>query len=189
MATQAYYADPLLTAEQFLAIDFGEGVRAELDNGVVRMTAGGTAAHARVQGNILRVLYQALRGSGCRPFNPDMALQAGERSVRYPDVSVYCGEGLSPADDGRLALARPEVLFEILSAGTARTDLMVKLEEYKALPSVATIVFVDAVTERVRVVQRTGPHAWTDVTETEAADVALPSLDLLIPHDEIFARD
>ena len=45
MATEPSY--PLLTAEQFLAIDFGEQ-KAELDNGIIYMMAGGTARHARV---------------------------------------------------------------------------------------------------------------------------------------------
>lgn len=45
MATSLVY--PLLTAEDFLEIDFGE-LKAELDNGVIHMMAGGTARHARV---------------------------------------------------------------------------------------------------------------------------------------------
>jgi plasmid replication initiation protein len=77
MATKAYYPDPLLTAEQFLAIDFGEGIRAELDNGVVRMMSGGTARHARVQLNIQSWLRQALRASGCRPFGQTWRYEPG----------------------------------------------------------------------------------------------------------------
>ena len=77
----------------------------------------------------------------------------------------------------------------MLSAGTARTDLKVKLYEYQALPSVDTIVFVDIAVERVRVVQRTGPNGWAEQRFDEPTDVPLPSLDLVIPHDEIFARD
>jgi hypothetical protein len=44
MVTRSDY--PLLTAEDFLDIDFGER-KAELDNGVIRMMAGGAARHAR----------------------------------------------------------------------------------------------------------------------------------------------
>ncbi len=189
MATQLYYPEPLLTAEQFLAIEFGPDVKAELDNGVIRMMAGGTSVHARVQGNVFAFLRARLRGSGCMPYNSDMAVRTHGKSIRYPDVAVYCTEGGKSEDDMLKAFERPSVIFEILSNGTARTDLKVKLAEYRALPSVDTIVFVDAISERVRVVQRTAANAWSDVEATSPMDVALPSLNLTIPHAEIFARD
>lgn len=185
MATQPDY--PLLTAEEFLDIDFGER-KAELDNGVIRMMAGGTARHARVQGNILLALGPRLRGTGCTPYISDMAARTKDRSIRYPDVTVYCGRG-SPANDELKAFDDPRIIFEVLSAGTARTDLRVKLEEYKELPSVDTIVFVDIATERLRVVQRTAPNGWNELIHHEPANVSLPSLGLELKHDDIFARD
>lgn len=185
MAMQIVY--PLLTAEEFLQIDFGDR-KAELDNGVIRIMAGGTARHAQVQFNIFLALGSRLRGSGCTPYNSDMATQTDDRSIRYPDVSVFCGRDGSE-DDDKKAFDDPRVVFEVLSAGTARTDLRVKLDEYKALASVDTIVFVDIATERLRIVQRTGPNGWSDDTYDVETDVRLPSLNLTIPHAEIFARD
>ena len=185
MATRPDY--PLLTAREFLEIDFGEQ-KAELDNGVIRMMAGGTARHARVQSNILVALANRLRGTGCTPYNSDMATRTHDRSVRYPDVTVFCGHD-GAEDDDEKAFDDPRVFFEVLSAGTARTDLRVKLPEYVALMSVDTIVFVDIAAELLRIVQRTGPHGWSDVTHDGPVDVNLPSLDVIVPHVEIFARD
>jgi Uma2 family endonuclease len=170
MATHLVY--PLLTAEAFLKIDFGDQ-KAELDNGVIRMMAGGTARHARVQGNIFLALALRLRGSGCTPYNSDMAVRTG-----------HDGE----SDDDAIAFDDPRAVFEVLSDGTARTDLRVKLDEYRALPSVNTIVFVDIANERVRVVQRTGPGGWVDNSYDDPTEVAIPTLGITIPHDEIFAR-
>lgn len=178
---------PLLTAEEFLEIDFGDK-KAELDNGVIRMMARGTARHAQVQTNVIVALASRLRGSGCRPYNSDMAARTHDRSIRYPDVTVYCGRGGSDNDDAK-AFDDPRIVVEVLSAGTARTDLTTKLYEYKALPSVDTIVFVDIATERVRIVQRTGPGGWNEQAFDIPADVPLPSLNAVIPHQEIFARD
>lgn len=178
---------PLLTAEGFLEIDFGER-KAELDNGVIRMMAGGTARHARVQINIIAELRVQLRGTGCTPYNPDMAARTRDLSIRYPDVTVYCGRD-GTDDDERKAFDDPRVIFEVLSAGTARTDLRVKLEEYRELPSVDTIVFVDIASERVRIVQRTGPRAWSDATYTEPFDIPLPSVGATLRHADLFARD
>lgn len=185
MATQIDY--PLLTAEEFLEIDFGEH-RAELDNGVIRMMAEASRRHSRVQTNIVAWLRFSLRGTGCAPHASDMATQTKVRSVRYPDVSVFCGHEAAD-EDAEFVANDPRVLVEILSAGTSRTDLLVKLPEYKALPSVDTVLFVDIAIERVRVVQRTGPTSWNEIEHEEPADIPLLSLGLVLPHDEIFARD
>ena len=185
MATQVRY--PLLTAKEFLEIDFGEH-KAELDNGVIRMMAGGTARHAEVQTNIIAALRQRLRGSGCKPYGPDMGVVTHAGSVRYPDVSVYCGRSVSPNDNEK-SFDDPRVIFEVLSAGTARTDLNVKLPEYQSLPSVDTIIFVDIASERLRIVQRMGRNGWHENAHEAPVDLDLPSLNLTIPHEEIFARD
>lgn len=178
----------LLTASQFLRIDFGSEVKAELDNGVIRMMAGGTAAHARVQANLTAYLRVALRGSGCRPFGSDMAIETHAGSVRYPDVSVDCRSDRDMPDDAK-ALANPKVVIEVLSPSTRREDEGVKLDEYRSVPTIDTVVFVDPERERIRVLQRTGPSSWSDVTSTEPADLALPWVGVIVPHEEMFARD
>jgi Uma2 family endonuclease len=117
-----------------------------------------------------------------------MAVRTESGSVRYPDVTVFCGHD-DADDDGEKAFDDPKVIFEVLSAGTSRTDLRVKLPEYQALPSVDTIVFVDVAKEVLRVVQRTGTNGWSDQTSNGPIDITLPSVGIVLPHDEIFARD
>ena len=185
MATQPDY--PLVTAAEFLVMDFGDR-KAELDNGVIRMMAGGTGRHARVAFNILLALGNRLTGTGCTPYASDMATRTHDLSVRYPDVTVFCGRD-GPENDDLKAWDDPRVLFEILSASTSRTDLRVKLPEYKTLPSVDTVVFVDLATERVRIVQRTGRDDWREAGHEDPVDVPLPSLGIVLPHAEIFRRD
>jgi Uma2 family endonuclease len=187
MGTQIAPDYPLLTAAEFLPLDFGDH-KAELDNGVIRMMAGGSARHAEVATNIIAALRLSLRGTGGKPYGSDMATRTHDLSVRYPDVSVFCGRN-DPAHDTARAFDDPRVLFEVLSGSTARTDLRVKLDEYKALASVDTIVFVDIASERLRVLQRTGPHGWSDVPHDAPYDVPLPALGVTLPHAEMFARD
>ena len=186
MASLLALRDPrLLTAEEFYQIDFGPDLKAELDNGVIRMMAGGSRDHARVQGNIYAFLRGPLRGSGCRPYGSDMSVRAHDLSVRYPDVTVDCGSPHDSGDDIRLSA--PRVIFEVLSPSTRVLDLRVKKEEYRALPTVDTIVFIDPDAETVNVHQRI-EGAWTEL-EFAPRDLDLPTLGLAIPHAEIFARD
>lgn len=174
----------LLTAEEFLQIDFGPDLKAELDNGTILMMAGGTREHARVQSNIQGLLFEALRGSGCRPYGSNMGVRAHDLSVRYPDVTVDCG---SPSDrDDDLILSAPRVIFEVLSPSTRNRDLRVKKEEYRAIPTVDTIVFADPDTGEVSISQRNAA-GWQD-TAFGPEDVVLPSLGVTLPHAEIFRR-
>lgn len=168
-------------------MDFG-GAKAELEDGLIFMMAGGTATHAAIAGNILSYLRVRLRGSGCRPYGSDLAVRTGERTIRFPDVGVYC-RPVSPEDRQRQLLGDPQTVFEVLSSSTASHDQRTKLEEYRALAGVAEIVFVDPETESVRLVRRTGREGWIDDWLERGADLELPSLGVAIPHSEVFARD
>jgi Uma2 family endonuclease len=179
----------LVSADQFLAMEFGPEEKVELDNGVIRLMSGGTARHALVQGNVFTALHTRLRGTGCSPYNSDMATRTHDLSVRYPDITVYCGHKTAPENDRRLSFDDPVVVIEVLSPSTANHDQKDKLIEYQALACVESILFIDPDAERVRIVQRTSPEGWADNWIKQGDDVSLPSLDIMIPHAEIFARD
>lgn len=177
----------LITAEQFLQIEFGSDMKAELDNGIIRMMAGGTMAHSRIQTNVIMALGSMLRGTGCRPLGSDMGLQTHDKSVRYPDVSVYCGKD-SPDLDTIKAFDDPVLVVEVLSPSTCKLDEGIKLREYRWLPSVQTILLIDPATEIVRAVTRTEGQNWTDQVHGPGSTIPIPYLDIALEHTDIFAR-
>jgi Uma2 family endonuclease len=177
-----------ISVEEFLDMDFG-GAKAELEDGLIYMMAGGSEMHARVAANIMIYLGSRLRGSGCRPYGSDFATRTAERTIRFPDVTVYCNDPSAPGNERKQLLGDPQVVVEILSPSTSSYDQKIKLEEYRALAGVQEIVLVDPQTERVRLVRRTGVAGWIDDWLDAGTDLILPSLDLTIPHAEIFARD
>lgn len=185
MATHA--EQHLITAEQFLQIEFGCDLKAELDNGIIRMMAGGTVAHSRIQANVMMALGSLLRGTGCRPFGSDMGLQTNEKSVRYPDVSVYCGKD-SPDLDRKKAFDDPVLLVEVLSPLTSALDEGVKLREYRWLSSVQTILLIDPDTETVRAITRIEGQNWTDQMHGPGSAITIPQLEIVLEHADIFAR-
>lgn len=146
-----------VSVREFLEMDFG-GARAELDDGIIYMMAGGTPEHALVAARLIRKLGNALDGSGCEPLGSDMGLRTAERTVRYPDVSIYCGPIRGPDDEH----SDPRVIIEVLSPSTAEHDQKVKLLEYKALPGVREILFVDPISGAVRLVRRSDDDEWSD---------------------------
>jgi Uma2 family endonuclease len=184
-------APKLLTVDEFLAIQWDSSdTKAELDNGVIRiirMMAGGTADHSRVQGNIFASLFGKLRGTDCRPHGPDMAVLVDEYSVRYPDVSVFCGRN-RPDDGKRKAFDDPKLVVEVLSPGTRDHDVSIKLEEYRAIPSLDAILYIDPDAETVQLSARTAGGGWLDVELEADHDVVLVALGVSLTRAEIFAR-
>lgn len=184
MATRAQ--ERLLNADEFLQIEFGPDLKAELDRGVIRMMAGGTFAHSRVQMNLYRFLGAALRGSGCRPHGSDMAVRVNDESVRYPDLTIDCASRSAEAKDR--VLRDPRIIIEVLSPSTRDLDLGVKLSEYRVLAGVAAIGFINPDEETIAVTHRTSGGGWTDIAFTRD-DLDLPSIAVTIPHIELFADD
>ncbi|MBO9714287.1 Uma2 family endonuclease [Sphingomonas sp.] len=183
-------ADPAyrkITADEFLEIDFGTDRKFELEDGVIVMMTGGTEAHAWVQGNIFAWLRTRLKGSGCRPYGSEMAVRVSETDVRYPDISIYCGP--RDAVTEAKSLSDPVVIIEVLSPSTTTLDQGTKLEEYRRIASVRTIAFVDPINEMCRTFERQSENGWHDHMFSGRGGIAIPALDLTIPHDEIFARD
>ncbi|MEG3168666.1 MULTISPECIES: Uma2 family endonuclease [Sphingomonas] len=174
--------------DEFLDMDFG-GAKAELEDGLIYIMAGGNEVHARIAANLLAYFHPKLRGTGCRPYGSNFATRTGERSIRFPDLSIYCNNPSAPGNDRKKLLGDPQVVFEVLSPSTSSYDQKVKLEEYRQLDGTREIVLVDPTDERIRLVRRTPSGGWTDDWLPDRADVLLPSLDLTIPHAEIFARD
>lgn len=128
-----------MTIEGFL--DFLDGRPAEehweLIDGTPLMMVGGTLAHARISGNIDRLLAPAAERRGCMSLR-GFLVEAGRTSGFEPDVMVRCGE---MADESRRA-PDPVVVVEVLSPSTMRTDRVLKFERYRTIPALQQIVFV-----------------------------------------------
>jgi Uma2 family endonuclease len=170
--------------EEFLDMDFGDA-KAELVDGAIYMMAGGSPKHAAVAANVIIALGTKLKGSGCRPYGSDMPLRTEKRSIRFPDVTVYCNDPASRVNDGKRLLDHARVVFEVLSPSTASNDQIIKLAEYRAINSIETVVFIDPDGERVRAVGRDGEGEWLST----GADLSLTALNITLLHSEIFARD
>ena len=188
MATAA--SEPYrITVEQFLAIVWDDpDAKAELDNGVIHMMAGGSAAHARIQGNVFATLFANLRGTGCRPYGSDMGIRTHDLALRYPDVSVFCGRD-GPDNDRLQAFDDPKLVVEILSPSTKRRDIDRKLPEYRALPGLRHILYVDPEGEIVSLFTRTGPRAWNETEFSDGEQIDLTEFGLTLNWPDIFGRD
>lgn len=177
-----------VSVEEFLDIEF-HGARAELEQGIIFMMAGGSEEHSRIAANILVFLAPKLRGTGCRAYGSDLATRTGEDTVRLPDVTVHCGNPSVPENARKRLLGDPVVVVEVLSPSTASLDQKVKLEEYRSLAGMRDIVLVDPNARRVRHVRRNDDGDWVDGWVPATMNIDLASIGIAIPQPEIFAND
>jgi Uma2 family endonuclease len=179
----------LITVDEFLTLEFSgaEGFRVELDNGVISMMAGGSVRHARIQRNLIGLLYASLKGSGCSPYGSDVGVRTHDLSLRYPDVTIICGHN-DEQSDALFEIDNPRVVFEILSPSTRRLDLETKLQEYCATVSLDAIIYIDPDAETIRILRRNADRGWDDREVEPGADVVLTSLGVTLSRADIFAR-
>lgn len=170
-----------MTVEEFLAADLGDA-KAELVDGMIFMMAGGSPRHAAIAARLITALNTRLRGSGCEAYGSDLAIRTGPASVRFPDVSVYCQATPSGPDDQ--LLGDPKIVVEVLSPSTASNDQIIKLAEYRALPGVEAIVFIDPSSDRFRVIvpRVDSRDDWLPAN----SPLDLPMLGVTIPAEGIF---
>ena len=126
------------TFAEFLAWEQAQERRHEYVDHVAVMVAGGTRAHDRIQRNLLLLATERLRGSGCEPLGPDMIVETGTGNGRYPDMTIDCGA----FDPEALTASAPTAVFEVLSDSTRKTDMLIKLRDYDATPSIRHYVLI-----------------------------------------------
>ena len=162
---------PTMTREEFLSWVERQELRHEFDGFVPVAMVGGTLNHSLITGNLNRALFAALAGTGCRVLGYGAGLATAGDAVRYPDALVT-----GTAFDGRSRLT-PGVIavFEVLSPRSARTDRIVKLREYAAVPSIRQYVILEHESAAVTVFDRDGPEQpWSARALTAEDGFLLP---------------
>ncbi len=169
-----------MTLEAFLAWEEAQPLRYEFDGFQVRAMTGGTAAHARIQRNMLAALASRLRGGQCEVFGSELKLALAD-SVRYPKAFVICSRVPGKATH----VTDPVVVFEVVSPSSSRTDRIVKPREYGATPSIQRYVILEQDTQAATVFSR--EHGGWDarVIEGDVA-IAMPEIGISVPLAELY---
>lgn len=172
------------TIDEFFAWQERQPERYELVGGVpLRPMAGARNGHDEIVVNLLVLLRNRTRDSGCRPFTGDGAVETYPGQIRRPDAGLDCGRR---DPDGHLA-ADPRLVAEVLSPSTRDFDTFEKLGEYKAVESLDHILYVEPNRAEVAVWSRGADRRWTrTVHEDLAAAIDLPSLGIALPLAEIY---
>lgn len=128
-------------------------------------------------------LHARLHGTTCRLLGPDAGLATIGDAVRHPDALVTCAK--VPGD----AYVVPGVVavFEVLSPTSGRIDRIVKLREYRAVPSIRRYVILEHASIGLIVLKRASAgEDWTATALTAEDTLQMPELGAEIPVAEFY---
>ena len=183
-AMNVAFRKPRMTREQFFEWAQAQDEPYEFDGFQPVAMTGGTAKHNVIALNIHRSLYDRLKGNRCRPLGMDAGLATVGNTVRYPDALVTC----SPVPDDSHLIPGVVVVFEVLSPTSGRMDRIVKVREYRAVPSIRRYVMVEYAFAGLTVLERAdGDSNWTATTLTDGDTLQLPEIGITMPVAEIYA--
>lgn len=153
----APYALKRMTPEEFYRWPGEEGVRYELVDGVpFRARIGVSRRHDHIVVNLLSGLHAKLRDRPCQVATKNVAIATAKGNLRRPDASVDCGQPVDTAFEA----TSPRLVAEVLPASMPVSDFLLKLEDYKAIASLAYILLVETGVPRAQLLRRTPGSPW-----------------------------
>ena len=170
-----------MTLPEFLAWEERQEMRYEFDGFQPIAMAGGTAAHAAVQRNLIFCLTGRLQGKFCQAYGSDLKIQV-DGHIRYPEAFVVC----TRVPPRMTIVADPVVVFEVLSDGSTHDDLVVKNAEYRATPSIKRYVVLQQTHAGATVFTRKGAD-WVTEIVGQAGTLRMAEIDIEIPLADIYA--
>ncbi len=175
-------AERLLSVDEFLAWDAGTDQRYQLLRGLVTMMAPPQAVHGRLVSRLDRLLGAKLPPR-CEP-STEAGIKPLHRADTYyqADLAVTC----RPLERGEVYLREPMLVVEVLSPSTEATDRLLKLDDYRLIPSIADILFVSSMRVQVEHWHRQG-DAWLVTTRGPGERIELRSFAISIEIDTLYA--
>ena len=173
----------ITVAEYFQLEEKDPDTRYEYIDGQVYAMAGGTANHDLIKSNMQRILWNLLRGSGCRVYSSDMKGFIPETRYFHPDVIVTC----NPRDRGTIqAIQFPRLAVEVLSPSTELTDRTWKLKNYRAHPIIEEYVLIDSRSLKIEIYHKEHNKWIYDLFENNE-EILLSSLEVHFPFADAYA--
>ena len=133
MSNLAYKLDDIYTYADYRTWDSDE--RYEIIDGIAYAMASPSARHQRISRELMNMLYQYLKGKPCEVFAAPFDVRLfpekdnSDTTVVKPDILVVCDK--TKLSDGKACRGAPDLIIEILSAGSAVMDRKVKAEKYR----------------------------------------------------------
>ena len=174
-----------LTVEEYLVLDEASEIQHEYIDGELIPMPGGSGPHNSIVARIIGALLAAVSDRDCTVFASQMRVHVDATKYLYPDVSVVRGEP-AYADDNEVILINPTVVVEVTSPSSIERDRVIKVELYRAVPSIQGYLILDQ--ERVFAQWHTRIESGWHLQQFSnlADEIALAPLDCAITLAQVY---
>jgi len=167
-------AHPYLSPEEYLEVEKNSPIKHEYIQGQIYAMAGASDAHVTITANLLAMLRNHIRGSGCRVYVADMKARIETLNIfYYPDIMVTCDS--RDANFGYFK-CYPCLIIEVISSSTEAFDRGDKFIDYQELETLQEYVLISQNRQRVDCFRRNSQGRWELYSYRENQELELTSV-------------
>lgn len=176
------------TLEEYLELERNSEEKWEFWDGHVWNMSGASPPHERIVVNLSGHLRELLRGRGCAVFGSNLKVAVPTfPPYRYPDLSVYCGEGEFVNMAGLDVLTNPQMIIEVLSRTTEAFDRGDKFDYYKSISSLTDYVLVATARPVVTHFEKRNQSEWINrMADGPDGRLLLPNFSIELLLSEVY---
>lgn len=175
---------PYISPQEYLEGEQISSIKHEYIQGQVYAMAGASDAHVLISINLVTLLRNHVRGTGCRTYMADMKATIEQANIYYyPDVMVTCDE----RDRSSEYFKRyPCLIIEVLSPKTEAFDRGNKFADYRQLKTLQEYVLISQEQVRVECFRRNSEGLWVLYPYGEGDEIHLASVDFSCPISALY---
>jgi Uma2 family endonuclease len=189
---------PILTVDEYLAMERASEVRHEYLDGEIYAMAGESGEHGDITVNIIITLGSQLKGKPCRARTKDTKVRSGPLKksrqntsglFSYPDIVVVCGEP-EYHDAHTDVILNPTAIMEVLSPKTEAFDRGDKFTRYQTWnTTLKDYLLVSQDQPLIEHFSRQDDGSWSRKQITGLkAQVAIPSIQCTLRLADVYDR-
>lgn len=149
---------PYISIEEYLQAEKSSPIKHEYIQGQIYAMAGASDAHVTITANLVALLRNHIRGTGCRLYVADMKARIESLDIfYYPDIMVTCD---SRDTQFEYFKRYPSLIIEVLSPSTEALDRGDKFSDYQELDTLQEYVLVSQNRQRIDCFRRNAEGRW-----------------------------
>ena len=164
-----------ISPEEYLKAEELSPIKHEYRNGEIYAMAGASNTHVLITVNIVTLIRNHIRGSGCRAYISDTKIDIKTiNTYYYPDLAVSCDQRDRQFNN---FLRHPCLIIEVLSPTTEAFDRGDKFADYRQLESLREYVLISHNKMRIDCFRRNAEGNWVLYSYSNGDEIYLESID------------
>ncbi|KOP25008.1 hypothetical protein AMR41_16400 [Hapalosiphon sp. MRB220] len=173
-----------LSPEEYLEKEKSSPIKHEYIQGQIYAMSGASDAHVTITANLVTLLRNHIRGSGCRIYVADMKTRIETlNTFYYPDIMVTCDQRDTKFEYFK---CYPSLIIEVLSPSTEAFDRGDKFNDYQELETLQEYVLISQTRQRIDCFRRNSEDRWVLYSYRENQDLELTSVNFSCSVAEVY---